>query len=301
MRINEFVNDNFIILPEDQQLSIGQQMARDGIRYSRDKENEIIRLIGEYLANNGYSEKQIRYYMNYDEDFISDVLSELPRDTNEAQVEEGVNDPHIFKAVFLAGGPGSGKSFVANKMLKGTGLKVVNSDDIYEYLMKKNELDLDPETIASPKGQEIRDRAKQLTNSRQTIYLHGRLGLIIDGTGKDVAKIASARESLRSLGYDTMMIFVNTSLDVAQERNQQRARSLKPEMVNKMWNAVQQNIMKFQQVFGAANFYVVDNSGGLEDPDRAENFANVSSAITRFIDTPPSNPAAKKWIASQQK
>ena len=34
------------------------------------------------------------------------------------QMEEGVNDPHIFKAVFLAGGPGSGKSFVANKMLQ---------------------------------------------------------------------------------------------------------------------------------------------------------------------------------------
>ena len=41
-------------------------------------------------------------------------------------LEEGPNDPHIFKAVFLAGGPGSGKSFVANKMLKGTGLRTVN-------------------------------------------------------------------------------------------------------------------------------------------------------------------------------
>jgi len=27
-------------------------------------------------------------------------------------LEEGVNDPAIFKAVFMAGGPGSGKSFV---------------------------------------------------------------------------------------------------------------------------------------------------------------------------------------------
>ena len=29
-----------------------------------------------------------------------------------SKMSEGVNDPHIFKAVFMAGGPGSGKSFV---------------------------------------------------------------------------------------------------------------------------------------------------------------------------------------------
>jgi hypothetical protein len=29
------------------------------------------------------------------------------------EVTEGVNDPGIFKAVFLAGGPGSGKTYVA--------------------------------------------------------------------------------------------------------------------------------------------------------------------------------------------
>ena len=44
------------------------------------------------------------------------------------QIEEGPNDPAIFKAVFLAGGPGSGKSYVATKILSGLGLKPVNSD-----------------------------------------------------------------------------------------------------------------------------------------------------------------------------
>ena len=45
------------------------------------------------------------------------------------QIREGVYAPHIFKAVFLAGGPGSGKSFVAGRALGGLGLKVSNSDD----------------------------------------------------------------------------------------------------------------------------------------------------------------------------
>lgn len=219
-------------------------------------------------------------------------------DILEQQVEEGRNDPHIFKAVFLAGGPGSGKSFVANKLLSNTGLRPVNSDDVYEYLMKKNNMDMsDPDTIASPAGQETREKAKQLTQKRQNIYLDGRLGLIIDGTGKDVEKVKKANTSLEELGYETMMLFVNTSLDVAQQRNKQRPRSIPPEMVSKMWNAVQQNLMKFQQIFGSTNFHIVDNSGGLEDSERAENFTQVHREIQKFLNTPPSAPAAKNWLA----
>jgi predicted kinase len=214
-------------------------------------------------------------------------------------LEEGPNDPHIFKAVFMAGGPGSGKSFVSGKLLRGTGLRTVNSDDIYEYMMGKENLPLDPETIFSPQGQEIRNKAKAITQRKQDSHIDGRLGLVIDGTGKDVAKVKKASEALRSLGYETMMIFVNTSLEVAQERNQQRARSLDPKVVEKMWNAVQQNIMAFQQVFGSSNFIVVDNSGGLEDPERAANFREVEKDLHRFLETPPRMPQAKQWIKDQ--
>jgi cytidylate kinase len=224
-------------------------------------------------------------------------------------IEEGPNDPHIFKAVFLAGGPGSGKSFVAGKMLRGTGLKTVNSDEIYEYLMTKKGMDMsDPEVIASKDGQETRNKAKDLTNKRQGDlesgrggYLQGRLGLVIDGTGKDVQKVAATSEKLKALGYETMMLFVNTSEDVAQERNQKRARSIPAEMVSKMWRAVQNNLMKFQQVFGAANFHVVDNSGGLEDPERKENFLEVTRAIDKFLMKSPSSRQAKEWLASHKK
>jgi dephospho-CoA kinase len=215
-------------------------------------------------------------------------------------VVEGPNDPHIFKAVFLAGGPGSGKSFVANKLLGGTGLRVVNSDDIYEYMMKKQGMKLDPETIFSPAGQETREKAKGVTQRKQASHINGRLGLIIDGTGKDVAKYAKSKKQLEDLGYETMMLFVNTSEEVAQQRNQQRERSLDPAVVKKMWNSVQQNIMAFQQLFGAKNFYVIDNSGGLEDPARAKNFQEVYKDIRRFLETPPRRPEAKKWLDAQR-
>ena len=57
------------------------------------------------------------------------------------ELNEGINDPNIFKAVFMAGGPGSGKSYMARQLLGGSGLKVVNTDDALEYLMTKHGLD----------------------------------------------------------------------------------------------------------------------------------------------------------------
>ena len=234
--------------------------------------------------------------------FVSELINRYMRVEEIIKpVEEGVNDPHIFKAVFMAGGPGSGKSFVAKKMLRGTGLKMVNSDEVFELIMNKDNLPLDPDTIASPDGQSRRDNAKVLTKKRESIYIDGRLGLVIDGTGKDVMKIGKTQERLQQMGYETMMLFVNTSLEVAQQRNDKRDRSIPSDMVSNMWKQVQDNIMKFQQMFGAPNFFVVDNSGGLEDPERKENFDKVEKAIDKFLISPPSKRQAKSWIASNKK
>jgi len=202
--------------------------------------------------------------------------------------------------VFLAGGPGSGKSFVAKNILGGTGLRSINSDEIYEFLMKKQDLSLDPETIFSPQGQEIRDKAKGLSRQREATYLDGRLGLIIDGTGKDVARYRGIEQKLKAIGYDTSMIYVNTSLAVAQQRNAQRERSLTPAAVEEMWNYVQQNLMQFQQMFGAGRFHIIDNSGGLEDLDRQKNFDKVYNETQRFLNTPPKNRKAIAWIKQQK-
>ena len=68
-----------------------------------------------------------------------------------------------------------------------------------------------------------------------------------------------------------------------------------------MWQKVQENIMKFQQVFGAANFHVVDNSGGLEDPDRKENFDQVYREVRKFLSQAPTSRAAKLWLANYSK
>lgn len=216
-------------------------------------------------------------------------------------MEEGVNDPHIFKAVFMAGGPGSGKSYIAEKMLGGTGLKTINSDEIYEYLAQKQQIDLsDPEQVFSPQGQEVRNKAKDLTQKRRGHFLDGKLGLLIDGTGKDVSKVKKDSEALKSLGYNTMMIMVNTSLEQATRLNKNRARRLPDEVVIKMWHTVQNNLMQFQQVFGAANFHVVDNTMGQENKERQENFNTVYKNVQKFLNSPPDSRQAKAWIQDQK-
>ena len=69
----------------------------------------------------------------------------------------------------------------------------------------------------------MRLEVSKKNNAKQTNYLNGRLGLIIDGTGKDYDKIATQATQLKQLGYDAYDI-VNTSLDTALERKAKRLR-----------------------------------------------------------------------------
>ena len=116
------------------------------------------------------------------------------------ELQEGVYDPNIFKAIFLAGeSTRSGKSYVVRRTTGGLGMKIVNSDDIYEKMLKDAGMVTTPEDIYSDKGQEIRVQAKGVTARMRGNFLEGRLGLIIDGTGKDYDKIAKQVAGLKIL------------------------------------------------------------------------------------------------------
>jgi shikimate kinase len=210
------------------------------------------------------------------------------------ELQEGVYDPNIFKAIFLAGGPGSGKSYVVRKTTGGLGMKIVNSDDIYEKILNDIGLETTPEDIYSTKGQEVRLKAKELTKRMQGNYLNGRLGIIIDGTGKDFSKISRQVAGLKKIGYECSMIFVNTSLNTAQERNIKRQRTLPADEVEKMWKDVQMNIGKFQSLFGSTDFIVVDNNDADEDV-----FDKVWKRIMLMVKKKVNNHIAKKWITQQ--
>ena len=211
------------------------------------------------------------------------------------ELQEGLQDPNIFKAFFLAGGPGSGKSYVVRKTTGGTGLRVVNSDDAFESLLQKAGLSLKMPPEEEEPRDIVRDRAKKITAKRQANYIEGRIGLIIDGTGRDYDKITKQATKLKQLGYDVHMIFVNTSLDVALQRNAARPRSVPESIVTKSWNDVQSNIGKFSQYF-RQNFVVVDNNNATEDV-----FVKVFKQIKGLLKKKVRNPAAQQWVMQQMK
>ena len=206
------------------------------------------------------------------------------------ELQEGVYDPNIFKAFFLAGGPGSGKSYVVRRTTGGTGLKVVNSDNAFEKLLKDANLSLKMPEDETDARTPVRDRAKEITKKQQANYLEGRLGLIIDGTGKDYDKISNQSNELRQLGYDTHLIFVNTSLDVALERNAKRSRSVPESVVIKSWKSVQANIGKFNNHF-KENLIIVDNNKPDEDIIK-----QVYKRIQGLLKKKVKNTRAKSWI-----
>ena len=172
---------------------------------------------------------------------------------------------------------------------------------MFEYFLKKtgiNPKDLakiekeNPElftklTSDDPSSQ--RSKAKKLTDIRKKGYMKGKLGMIIDGTGHRYEKIAKLKKHAESLGYDCYMVFVNTSLKVAQERNKNRERVLPDDLLAKSWQDVQDNLGKFQNLFGS-HFRIVDNT--VYKPITRE----VQKAVNKFVRKPIYNRIGRKWI-----
>ena len=238
---------------------------------------------------------------------------------------EGVFDKGILKAVFMAGGPGSGKSYVASQLfgipkkmnISIGGLKSVNSDTEFEFLLKKygfatygtGKLDIDkwPDEVfdmiaggdEDSENMTLRKKAKLMTKDRKEKYMEGRLGMIIDGTGHKYEKLKKEKEQLEKLGYDCYMVFVNTSLKVAHQRNKERERRLPENILEKSWKDVQNNLGKYQGLFGS-NFAVVDNSKFLKPEDAQKKFGMITKKyINKFIKSPVKNYIGKKWIKHQ--
>jgi len=215
----------------------------------------------------------------------------------EEYLQEGVYDPGIFKAYFLAGGPGSGKSFVTAGAFAGLGLKLVNSDDILTKYLNAEGLSLKMPESEKEKRDELRQKAKITTAARTDLYLQGRLGLIMDGTARDYNKISGQQRLFKLLGYQTIMMFINTSLDVALERNAKRDRSVPQNIVKTNWNTVQSNMGRFQKLFQPANFFVIDNSSS--EKELVTTTLNKAASIVRRTMNQPHGFIAKQWIERQ--
>jgi hypothetical protein len=287
-----------------------------------------------------------RFQANDLRDLIKEVVSSYQKEKlkwlleQPEPLEEGVFDPQILKCIFMAGGPGSGKSFVADSLLGQHaevifglrkeagdksifanasflpgGMKYVNSDRLFEkaladagidtgdleQIYKDNPSRYDAQITGAPDPEQpynpasIRTVEKDRLKKLRAPYEVERLGLLVDGTGKSRKKITGQNERAKAQGYDTYMIFVDTTLEVAKERNQKRARTLPeegPDGLIAMWEACQVNLEYYQQLFGK-NFALVNNNVYGPPPEE------IQAAVESFVDSPVENPLGQEWIEGE--
>ena len=213
---------------------------------------------------------------------------------------EGVYDKHIFKAFWLAGGPGSGKSWVASRTLEGSGMKVLNTDAGLKIYAKQAGLDLKKMDRFTDKETKLKDylrtKSKRTTQSKLKHAIDGRLGLILDSTARNTDKIEEEARAMSHIGYNTFLVFVNTRLEIALKRNQyeKRGRPLPDAIVISNWKQVQANKNKLKNIFGASNYVEVDNN---EDVPHINS--QVYKAINKLKNQPANSPLAKSWIANE--
>ena len=98
------------------------------------------------------------------------------------------------------------------------------------------------------------------------------------------------------------MVFVNTSLEVALQRNEERPRVVPKKIVEDSWRDVQSNLAFFQGLFGGSNFLIVDNNKFLTEKEATKKFKMlVSMGIDKFLKKPIKSKIAKSWLRKEKK
>ena len=267
------------------------------------------------------------------------TIDTLRKIIRESLLLEGPRDPGIFKAIFMAGCPCSGKGTVIRALFgtdTGTthqGLKIVNPDQLYEYLLSASDMPLaapdlpedDPDLSAyrsaagkmqyrsgmkttggskgispghvglDPESRGYKPAKRERGRTQLETYIDGRLGLIIDGTAANLEKIKREKSILEDLGYDTMMIAVNVPVDVALERNRARGLEGKRSIDDR---AVQRTCDKLSENIPA--YRNLFGSSYIEIDNTLPTAQTVTSDVTKYIDSFISSPlsqVAQQWVS----
>jgi len=208
------------------------------------------------------------------------------------QLLEGIHDPHQHKVIFMLGGPGSGKTHVARKLVGGTGLKMVNVDDVYEFLRNKTGIQ------GAGFDDELYKYSGNVTQRRMNNYVAGGLGMVIDGTGRHVDRLQQTKNELEEIGYDVMAVFVNTDVLTALDRNDERRRKVNPQWLRKVHDELRMKMGELQRIFNN-NLLVIDNTTKNQDlgyyQKKVDGFINAPARVTEDVDDQAEADLYKEW------
>lgn len=225
---------------------------------------------------------------------IISLINEIANGTQ--PIDEGVYDKAFLKAIYLAGGPGSGKSYVVSKTMTSFGLKIINTDTRLERYLKDAGISLkfadNPDQAAAKNI--IRYAAKAKTDDERKFRQKYQQGIIIDTTASSISKTENSLKTLASLGYDVLLVFVETSLETALKRNAQRPRTLPTEVVSSIWKDAIKNKDALINLFGKHHSVIIHNDDG-NDASLQQGYKDIA----KFINAPIKNPIGQ-GIRDQQ-
>jgi cytidyltransferase-like protein len=203
---------------------------------------------------------------------------ELMRDVRKGMGLHESVDRGLFKAIFVTGGPGSGKDVVIREAIPESRAVEMNTVQAYDYLADKQKLS---EKTGDYRRESIRSRSP----------------LIINGPAEDLSRISYIKEELEELGYDTLMIFVDTTNEVSQQRNTKLLRMMNESVRQEKWNNSQNSKRFFYDLF--ESILIFDNSGSIEQTE--ENISDVYQLTNQFIEYRVCNELAESWLENHGK
>ena len=184
----------------------------------------------------------------------------------------------LFKAIFVTGGPGSGKDIIIREAIAESKTVELNSVQAFDLLMDKQKL---AEKTGDQRREAIRNRGP----------------LIINGPADDHNRMITIKEELEELGYETSMVFVDTTNEASKERNGKLAKMISESVRHDKWKLAQTCKESYLQNF--SNFIHFNNSSSLEEIE--EDITDTYEKINRFIENKNYNEIAFSWLESRGK
>jgi predicted kinase len=210
---------------------------------------------------------------------VSDThAKELMHDTRKGM---GLNEDFnrgLFKAIFVTGGPGSGKDIIIREAIAESKAVELNSVQAFDLLMDKHKL--------SEKSNDYRREA-----------IRNRGPIIINGPADDHTRMITIKEELQEFGYDVALVFVDTTNEASKERNEKLIKSISESIRYDKWQLAQTSKEAYRQNF--SKFIDFNNSSSFEEIQ--EDITDTYEKINRFIEDKNYNVIAFSWLESRGK
>jgi cytidyltransferase-like protein len=182
------------------------------------------------------------------------------------------------KAIFVVGGPGSGKDLIIREAIAESKIVEHNYTQILSILGDKQNLSIKSKNL----------RMESIRNHQP---------IIINGSATDLDTISYIKEELEELGYETMMVFVETTNEFSQQRNSTLKRMVAESVRHDKWMNSLKNVDTFYEMFD--NYITFNNSENLDLIE--EGIDDVYKNTTLFLEQSIAKSVSKLILPKSKK